>query len=514
MSFLFRLRLTNPNRGRPALFGTTFYRQQPDPTNPRGHRQSAIVILSETLHCDAARHMSTIIGPAALEHGCLEQILEEAYRVSATWPEPIPGDVVLLPLLGEAASVAIPRPVTQTSGRGKVHPSKQMHDLGEAYAECSRRAVDPPPRRRHRRSRSVHGIIPTCPIPGAPVPAFSFLFSAGDAPPSLTSPISTLQQRHGVTGMDSFMGHLHAKVSRVKAHLAGIWAVFEALLVGKPILVIGQTPPDVGAVVLGLISLIAPAPYGGDYRPYLPIYDKDFDSIFQTMVPASTVVGVTNPLCERWAGSWPVVVRLGGDTKFRIDVNFSPAIQPDPAAIKDAGKCRGLDDVESVVRHHLAVLMDEFLEPFDRYFRPPALNALAPEAFLESPDAPEPFNAAELLASVKKKPTMFRMKKKEWRGLYSAFVDTPTCAALLEVRDAITPHELRTLYRTARINLNAASMADGRDGLGCFSLVNQIKRLLDKVSRVAPGDYELLSALNQHVRTLADIAETRIAGDR
>lgn len=51
--------------------------------------------------------------------------------------------------------------------------------------------------------------------------------------------------------------------------------------------------------VLGLISLIYPLEYQGDYKPYFTIYDpcyKQMQDLYDKKIIKCSVIGVTNPL--------------------------------------------------------------------------------------------------------------------------------------------------------------------------------------------------------------------------
>ena len=52
--------------------------------------------------------------------------------------------------------------------------------------------------------------------------------------------------------------------------------MFQLILVGEPLLVIGASAPSVSDAVYGLVSLISPLEFGGDFRPYFTIHDTDF----------------------------------------------------------------------------------------------------------------------------------------------------------------------------------------------------------------------------------------------
>jgi len=60
-----------------------------------------------------------------------------------------------------------------------------------------------------------------------------------------------------------------------------------------------DTPTESSEAVLGLISLIYPLEYQGDYKPYFTIYDpyyKQMQESYEKKNVKSVIVGVTNPL--------------------------------------------------------------------------------------------------------------------------------------------------------------------------------------------------------------------------
>ena len=92
-----------------------------------------------------------------------------------------------------------------------------------------------------------------------------------------------------------------------------LWHLWEALLIGLPILVV--CPGDASRVsraVLSCLSLLSPWQYQGDYRPYLPVFDKDYQT-FATN-PSACIVGVTSALAiEQLSHSFPIVLVLDSE---------------------------------------------------------------------------------------------------------------------------------------------------------------------------------------------------------
>jgi hypothetical protein len=101
--------------------------------------------------------------------------------------------------------------------------------------------------------------------------------------------------------------HLNEVFSEI---LPALWHLWEALLVGLPILVVCQgDAARVSRAVLSCVSLLSPWNYQGDFRPYLPIFDGDYKSF--AVDPKSCIVGVTSSLAaQQLSNSFSLVLVL------------------------------------------------------------------------------------------------------------------------------------------------------------------------------------------------------------
>ncbi|KAJ3039424.1 Protein dennd6a [Rhizophlyctis rosea] len=92
-----------------------------------------------------------------------------------------------------------------------------------------------------------------------------------------------------------------------------LWTCWELMVIGEPILVVGESPKGCSDVVWSLIELIKPIPYGGDFRPYFTIQDSDFKGIGNRIrpPPSATVLGATNPVFTKVLEHWPHVAKVG-----------------------------------------------------------------------------------------------------------------------------------------------------------------------------------------------------------
>ncbi|KAJ4821931.1 hypothetical protein Tsubulata_041966 [Turnera subulata] len=96
--------------------------------------------------------------------------------------------------------------------------------------------------------------------------------------------------------------------------LLQLWVLWELLLIGEPILIIGPTPSQCCEAVASLVSLVAPLPCSVDFRPYFTIHDPEFarlNSLQQGSAFPSMVLGVTNLFFLKALRSIPHVVSVG-----------------------------------------------------------------------------------------------------------------------------------------------------------------------------------------------------------
>jgi hypothetical protein len=58
-----------------------------------------------------------------------------------------------------------------------------------------------------------------------------------------------------------------------------LWALWEVLMTGRPLLVYAKSPKECTSAVAALISLIMPLPYQADFRPLLSIHDPQIQDV-------------------------------------------------------------------------------------------------------------------------------------------------------------------------------------------------------------------------------------------
>lgn len=119
-------------------------------------------------------------------------------------------------------------------------------------------------------------------------------------------------------------------------HLEQLWSCWELMVLGQPIYVMSDTPNSCSQIVLLLIELIKPIPFGGDYRPYFTIQDSDFStlvsrkrviSIIQNILflknpPQGVILGVTNRVFSKVLEHWPNYISTAKEKFFSKGIDF------------------------------------------------------------------------------------------------------------------------------------------------------------------------------------------------
>ncbi|KAI8853261.1 hypothetical protein BC829DRAFT_24344 [Chytridium lagenaria] len=102
-----------------------------------------------------------------------------------------------------------------------------------------------------------------------------------------------------------------------------LWVCWELIVLGEPVLIMADTPRGCSDVVWGLVELIKPVPFAGDFRPYFTIQDSDFKGIAarKTAPPTGMIVGVTNPFFGKVFENWPHVLRVS-----RLSSSIGPGV--------------------------------------------------------------------------------------------------------------------------------------------------------------------------------------------
>lgn len=123
----------------------------------------------------------------------------------------------------------------------------------------------------------------TCPPHGCPASAADIaaaVLPAGDCSPRLGRPPAHLLSLSEVFAASSLeLAGLFQEVglySVFRGLSPCLWHLWELVITGQPVLVMGASPERCGDAVLALVSLISPLEFCADYRPYFTLFDPDF----------------------------------------------------------------------------------------------------------------------------------------------------------------------------------------------------------------------------------------------
>lgn len=160
-----------------------------------------------------------------------------------------------------------------------------------------------------------------------PLTGFSIASSVPSLPQSLSRPASRLPSHDSHLDVDLFYTFKH--------QLHNLWLYWELVITGEPILVVGHDPQQCSQLVLGLLSLISPLPYCGDYRPYFSLYDPDFkhyQAVHDAGSLSAVILGVNNPFFLKAFEKFPHILcfqdsRLS--TKPRSTMKVSKSMKSD-----------------------------------------------------------------------------------------------------------------------------------------------------------------------------------------
>nr|KAJ3422052.1 Protein dennd6b [Polyrhizophydium stewartii] len=201
-----------------------------------------------------------------------------------------------------------------------------------------------------------------------------------------------------------------------------LWTCWELMVIGEPIMVVGDTPRSCSELVWALVELIKPIPFGGDFRPYFTIQDSD-----------------NQHLTNRTRG------------------------QPVQA-------------INNMIRRHFTELTDRFLQPLNRYFESLVVGNPAQMTLscLRSRPEIKPFRQDTFLRQI------------EQSDLYRLFLKSPSFAAWLQHRTAEVGREWRQKYFdticAADIDGWARARLAAHSDVECIDLLLRLRDELDKFS--------------------------------
>eukprot|EP01083_Nonionella_stella_P228874 810764_1 len=267
-----KLSYSHRHKSHPYLFGYVYFQQKRDKSIERGYFQKAIVIITPIPYTHVFLKAVEIIGSLYFEHNSAVKILDTACHNICAWPLPSIAGEVSLPLLGNIIRVVL-------SPKG-VPPSASIILPGNRNQHKAPHNKKPPPVPHKEQKNNENGY--------QIIDKQSTLSSGG-----CFQEVNIYRYFHVVLG--------------------NLWCLWELALAGQPLLVVGTSAEQCSHAVLGIMSLISPITYHGDFRPYFTIYDDDFKHFCnlhdRDMLPP-LILGVTNPFFLKVMPKFPHILVL------------------------------------------------------------------------------------------------------------------------------------------------------------------------------------------------------------
>jgi len=325
-----------------------------------------------------------------------------------------------------------------------------------------------------------------------------------------------------------------------KSVIQKLWLLWELVLVGEPLLVMSPSPAQCSDAVLGLVSLISPLPYSGDYRPYFTIHDSDFKEYTNSSTSRSLILGVTNPFFFKALDHWPHVIVIGNskhqqsrssgtlenlqakaskdpvtklvmDFRQSVNTNYRGSVEVDKKVMKQL-----IGDTQSplsnavnneLLRRHFLRLTETFLIPLERYFT--SLMPLARSiSIFHRPPRLKPFDESEFLdiLGTLDKRYVIDNKAKEV-ALYRQFLQSCNFQGWFAERQQAALHQLNKLYRKAILEADISANVKTRSQVDLVDLYMRLRDLLVQEEALPPTEdsQKMIGAVQKHLQKLTSL---------
>lgn len=321
--------------------------------------------------------------------------------------------------------------------------------------------------------------------------------------------------------------------------LPKLWLLWELVLTGEPLLLLAPHPTICSDAVLGLVSLISPLTYGGDFRPFFTIHDTDFKKYTNPdEEPRAVIIGATNPFFFKAMDHWPHIVTIdaqkstnernsvgkgmaslvklpgvkkrstsGNFINFKQEVksSYRTHMASDPQLLKNLVHKKNQKVTNAVnneiIRRHFVARTEMFLVPLERYFTSlmPLQKNVTP--FHKRPRL-KPWDNHEFLRLLTVPGQLvkngLKMKQVE---LYRRFVRSPNFKGWYNAHRTEAVARLRQLYRNAVVDADLPALVKGRKEVEVIDLYMRITEELAAVDD-SETNARLKERLQAHVQAI------------
>lgn len=320
------------------FFGYVHFRQVRDETNARGFFQKAIIIVTHLPYVDLFGKLVQAIGEVYYQYG--PPIVEAACLNISQWPMPEPGKYMELPFIGQVFAQRLPLqdqlPATKMKPENvdTKQPKSNLSQPGIAAGSADSLVSTTPtqttgtiPVASHctkedvpeRDSNSLNASSTTS-RSESPILLYSPTPPQSPVLPSIPSVPIIANQLSSRGSLDYSTGCFQCinLYTAFRHQLHNLWFFWELVITGEPILVVAKDPAWCSQLVLGLVSLIFPLAYGGDYRPYFTLYDPDakvYNSLHDRdpLSLPTVILGINNTFFLKTMSSFPHILCFGED---------------------------------------------------------------------------------------------------------------------------------------------------------------------------------------------------------
>jgi len=354
-----------------ALFGYVYFRQQRDPTNPRGFSQKSLVILSVLPFCTFFKNTLDIIGSQYFDLNPStnsEQFLIDNYNtIINEWARPQPGIQHEVTIYGQKITVSIPKKIYESKHieiqeTSKTEDQKSFGSAGSPVKEIGAGSQSESDEEEHPKEQPLSPALKEC-------------------DQSLSSVLSgfSVQEKGCFQDINLY------KIFKGNK-LPYLWKLWELVLTNQPIMVVSDLPSECSETVLGLLSTICPLEYQTEYKPYFTIYDPEYREIqdlYDKKIAKCAIIGVTNPLFLKTMENYPNIFHLEKDylkskkAKAAKKTSLLESLQktytlPDPN-LKKMFMNVDTEEVDAInnalLKKSLQNLTESFLSIFQIYFK-------------------------------------------------------------------------------------------------------------------------------------------------